>query len=660
METTLLTLSKIFTERLFRIPDYQRGYAWTEKQLKDFWSDLEQLEIGKNHYVGVLTLERVDEKSFNKWDDDKWIIKSKKYEPYYIVDGQQRLTTAIILIEAIVESLNENEELNYTSVCDIRRKYIFESKDKGISRSYMFGYEKDNPSYEFLKTKIFCENSEEIYIEQETVYTYNLELAKKFFLDRLLLLTLPEKENLYAKITQHFLFNIYTISDDIDVFVTFETMNNRGKPLSLLELLKNRLIYLTTKFNNDNDDKVRLRKKINECWKTIYHNLGKNKQNPLDDDNFLFYHTLLYFGEEFVMNDEKRNERYIHKLYRSFHWDFSDYLLETKFSSKRIFIPKKSKTSESLTIEEVNKYVDSLQSYVVIWYQLNNPDANSFSKEEVYWLSRINRLGYKDFAPLLLVYLKTINDTSNRVALFKCIEKIRFLLLLISGMYFFRNDEFYITAIDLFYSKATGQVVINKLEKKIQELEALILQDDILIKRFGSNGFYTWDGLKYFMYEYEEFLRSKTKTDRIKLRWEEFIEDYTEHATIEHILPQNSTRKEWGSFYGKFTSGERKKMINSLGNLLPLSKAKNSSLQNKSFLDKCNVCTDKLIGYKYGSYSEIEVVNYGDWNPENLLDRGLKLLNFMEKNWGINLRNDDFKIQMLGLGFLFKKKLINK
>lgn len=169
METTLLTLSKIFTERLFRIPDYQRGYAWTEKQLKDFWSDLEQLEIGKNHYVGVLTLERVDEKSFNKWDDDKWIIKSKKYEPYYIVDGQQRLTTAIILIEAIVESLNENEELNYTSVCDIRRKYIFESKDKGISRSYMFGYEKDNPSYEFLKTKIFCENSEENYIEQETV-----------------------------------------------------------------------------------------------------------------------------------------------------------------------------------------------------------------------------------------------------------------------------------------------------------------------------------------------------------------------------------------------------------------------------------------------------------------------------------------------------------
>ena len=42
------------------------------------------------------------------------------------------------------------------------------------------------------------------------------------------------------------MFNVYEISDDFDVFVAFETMNNGGKRLSNLELLKNRLIYLTT------------------------------------------------------------------------------------------------------------------------------------------------------------------------------------------------------------------------------------------------------------------------------------------------------------------------------------------------------------------------------------------------------------------------------
>jgi uncharacterized protein with ParB-like and HNH nuclease domain len=74
MDTQLLTLSKIFTERLFRIPDYQRGYAWTEKQLRDFWADLQQLETNRNHYMGgVLTIESVSSGITSAWEDDHWI-----------------------------------------------------------------------------------------------------------------------------------------------------------------------------------------------------------------------------------------------------------------------------------------------------------------------------------------------------------------------------------------------------------------------------------------------------------------------------------------------------------------------------------------------------------------------------------------------------------
>ncbi|WP_163787400.1 DUF262 domain-containing protein [Myxococcus vastator] len=93
MKTELLSLSKFFTENLFRIPDYQRGYSWTEAQLKDFWSDLTLLAPDRAHYTGVLTLEEVNPSDFEKWSDDLWIIRSKNFTPYYIVDGQQRLTT---------------------------------------------------------------------------------------------------------------------------------------------------------------------------------------------------------------------------------------------------------------------------------------------------------------------------------------------------------------------------------------------------------------------------------------------------------------------------------------------------------------------------------------------------------------------------------------
>ena len=240
MDNQLLTLSKIFTERLFRIPDYQRGYAWTDKQLQDFCNALEQLGIDHNHYIGVLTLQDVHPEIYNKWEDDLWIINSKNYQPYFVVDGQQRLTTSIILIQSILERINNNESLNYTDRKDIQKKFIFDSKDTGISRSYIFGYEKDNPSYEFLKTKIFLEKSTSN-IGEETIYTQNLENAKQFFISRLKKMDINQLEKLYKKITQQLLFNIFTITEDVDVCVAFETMNNRGKPLSYLELLKKQI-----------------------------------------------------------------------------------------------------------------------------------------------------------------------------------------------------------------------------------------------------------------------------------------------------------------------------------------------------------------------------------------------------------------------------------
>ncbi len=184
MKTTLSSISKIFTEKLLRIPDYQRGYAWRERQLKDFWNDIQQLDNDKNHYVGVLTLENVPEEKYNLWNDDIWIIESKSFDPYYIVDGQQRLTTTIILIQSIIDRIGKDGILNYTGTNEIIKKFIYESKDGGISKSYIFGYEADNPSHEFLKKNIFQDTSDNSDLVQETIYTHNLEYAKQFFTEK--------------------------------------------------------------------------------------------------------------------------------------------------------------------------------------------------------------------------------------------------------------------------------------------------------------------------------------------------------------------------------------------------------------------------------------------------------------------------------------------
>ncbi len=78
----LLSMSKIFSEKIFRIPDYQRGYAWTLKEVKDFWGDLCRLENKKNHYVGVLTLEPAKEEDYKKW---KWLLPQVKMKLYILI-----------------------------------------------------------------------------------------------------------------------------------------------------------------------------------------------------------------------------------------------------------------------------------------------------------------------------------------------------------------------------------------------------------------------------------------------------------------------------------------------------------------------------------------------------------------------------------------------
>lgn len=651
MESNLFSISKIFTERLFRIPDYQRGYAWTEKQIKDFWNDLLQLEHDKNHYTGVLTLEDVPIEKVKEWTDDTWIIKYKSFYPYYIVDGQQRLTTSIILIQAILERTEKNtDQLNYTTLADIRKKFIFDTKDNGISRSYIFGYEKDNPSYEFLKTEIFMESSETSHEKQETVYTQNLENAKTFFSRKVETLSIDELEVLYKKLTQQFLFNIYTITEDIDTFVSFETMNNRGKPLSHLELLKNRLIYLSTKLTDDNYEKNSLRKRINECWKAIYHNLGRNKLKPLDDDMFLVNHFMIYFGNELWSKEEFEQRRMRLPHFYAYRRDeYANYLLEKKFTTKNIKI-------NDLDIKSIDNYVSSLRDSVELWYKVHNPKLSNFPTELKKWLSKLNRQDIHNVAPLLMTFFRIERSNKLRLELLKGLERLLFVTSLMRLRYYILESEdlqFLRLSIELNDKKIKPETIIRRINDAATKFISTKESKDLLLKEFRDKGFYDWGGIRYFLFEYDLFLAEQSKTSRKKLIWEEFNE--SDYETVEHIYPQRGRTKCWIEAFSNFSPKERKSLKNTLGNLLPLSRKKNSTLQNKCFLEKINN-DDNTVGYRYGCYAENEITKFDKWTSIEILIRGLNLVEFLEKRWDLKIGTEQEKMKFLGLEFLKKEK----
>lgn len=655
MQTDLYTVSKLFTERLFRIPDYQRGYAWTEKQLKDYWTDLQQLDSDKSHYLGVLTLEDVPKEKINEWHEDNWIISAKGFSPFYVVDGQQRLTTTIVLLQAITEVVEKGRKLNYTDVLDIKRKFLWDSKDDGISRSYIFGYEKDNPSYEFLKTKIFLEASVSSSTPQDTIYTQNLGRAKEFFLARLGELDFEELETVYKKVTQQFLFNIYAISKEVDVFVAFETMNNRGKPLSHLELLKNRLIYLSTKFDVEDYEKVALRTAINESWKSVYHYLGKNKDNPLDDDLFLRNHFILYFGKDFIESDEDPYRAYM-VMRRGYFAAYKEFLLERYFTTKSIR-EAGNDDQKGLDVKNIHLYSQSIKSSVELWYQILNPQDSSLSDDEKIWLERLNRLGIEYVAPLLMAFFQKNKNPAERIELLQVVEKFVFLNHLLRYRHYMDLDPY--TFIDLATKVSTGkeapEKVLKDLKVALENTKADKEMWKYVEKNFRSGGFYEWRGIKYFLYEYDLSLRVSTKTYREKIKWDEFVEDSRDHHTVEHIYPQRPRKACWTESFSHYKPKEKSVLRHSLGNLVPLSRPKNSSFQNKCFNDKKGDENNK-VGFRYGSYSENEIAMKDQWTALEILERGVRLLEFMEKRWDLNIGDRNKKVRMLGLEFVDGKE----
>lgn len=626
----LKTIAGIFESKVFRIPDYQRGYSWTKKQLNDFWEDLENLPDDHIHYTGVLTLEPVNSKNYSQWENDLWLMDGKGYSPYYVVDGQQRLTTVIILIQTILEKVNEEEQLNYTSKKEITEKYISQSKDGGVSKTFIFGYEKDNPSYEFLKTQIFGVESNANQ-DIETLYTANLEFAKKFFKKNIENLSVQETESLFKKITLSLKFNVYEIEEDLDVFVAFETMNNRGKKLSHLELMKNRIIYLSTLLKTEQYEKDSLRRNINDAWKTIYEYLGKNKKDPLDDDTYLKNHWIMYF-----------------KYSRKTANDYIDFLLEEHFTAKNVLKNKLSAT-------DIQKYITSIQDSVKVWYFIHNPSLSDYDPEIKKWLIKLNNLGFVAFKPLVMAILHKVKeiDSNDIVEILKTMEKYIFLIFRISRRPANTGDsEFYRFAKDFYYDDLSIDGIKVKITEWIDRYRDEKNFFDYIKDLFEiqENGFYGWNGLKYVLYEYDYSLQEGSKEEHRKIDWKEFNKEIN---SIEHIYPQTSEQECWDKYFSDYSKDEKSKLRNSLGNLLPLAQRKNSSLQNDCF-DKKKRQDSGEIGYFNGSYSENEVAQKENWAPKEILERGLKIIGFMEKRWDISFGSDEDKKELLHVNFLKK------
>ena len=333
--------------------------------------------------------------------------------------------------------------------------------------------------------------------------------------------------------------------------------------------------------------------------------LGKSSNKKLSDDGFLKDHWIMYF-------------RYDRKTSNVFKED----LLSKEFTAKRVL-------NKELHIGDIDKYVTCLRKSVKYWFYINCPDECEIEGESKMWLTRLSHVGSGSFRPLLMATFFHKKPEDDFSAFLKACERFRFLVFGVSGRRANTEDyHFYGMAHDFFTGKLKTSIqdLTNDINKRT--LDWLNIDNFIkeTVDRYQKrHGFYSWAGIRYFLYEYERELQENAAGREIKVNWDIFENNEKDKVSIEHIFPQTPDNPYWTQRF----DDKDKSLTHSLGNLLLLSVAKNSKLQNGSFIEKKQK-------YKTGSHSEIKIAEKEEWTPNDIIERGKELLDFLKRHWEID------------------------
>ncbi len=595
----LKQLTHFFNTRIYVVPSYQRGYSWQKKQIEDFLTDIDHaIRLDSHHYTGTITIQKQNE-------TEK--VGLNNFEIYHLVDGQQRITTLILILSHLIKKLKNNE--NEEDAKEKEKTYIVNRN------SYLFRYAIDKTSENYFKSLILeIENLSSL---DENHYTRNLKAAKKIISDYFTKNEDRELEFLNA-IEEKLLFNEYIISDTAEIGIVFETMNNRGVDLSNLEIVKNRLLYLTSKIKLEEENEstvTKLSEQINQKWSIILRNLTLPDE-VLDEDTFLSNHWIIYKG-----------------------WS-KDNKAKDEILNKEFTIGKMVENPESM-MTEISKYIDSLATASLHWRFINYPtEDKAFPEVEnkklryeiKSYLEKLNQLSNSAVRPLILAFMPSMNE--NPSFLLKLIKLTEIFSFRLFSMNRRRSDtgknDIYRHCLGYHSSysdEETQRHALSLLAWYIDyygDKERFELEIQELFKSSKKMGYYSWGALNYFLYEYEEKIKGSED------RKVSFSFARSKSKSVEHILPQTTEGTKWKKNVAKMDKIDIKRWTHSLGNLVLISKYKNSELLNSSF-DK------KKEGYKKGSFSEIEIANENDsWKIKNIKQREEIMLSFLDERWKLN------------------------
>lgn len=545
-------ITSIFRENYYKIPRFQRPYSWDIQNVDEFWNDI--TDAGSDYFIGSIVVYTFDK---------------KKSEYLGIVDGQQRLTTITMLLCAIRDLL-KNE--GFSKLADGIHRLI-ERPDIEDKTQYILQTET---SYPFLQEHIqkFKSTDETPQIGEEEKQLYDCYKLLRGKLERIIEsvkidASVPDKNKqkvIESKLTEIRdkvlkLKLIYIIlENEDDAYIIFETLNTRGKDLTVSDLVKN---HITKHWRSRNRNVDRPK----ERWNAIRASFVAS-QADIKTNSFLHHYWLSrynYVTEKKLFKDIKR----------------------------------------AIKSSNVKDFLSALEKDAKTYRVIHEPSYRGWKIEEKGIEQALNALllfRVKQQLPMIISILRDYSEGNLKLKhvreIMTTIENFHFIFTAVTSQRSSGGISFMYakSARDLVHSKIlqNKQIVLRNLKTKLKRILPSYPEFEVYFCEILASETFTKQKklTRYILGKMTEYYLTGISLDMSRM-------------TIEHIASQGSGGKLKSSYVD----------VARLGNLLLVDEKTNESLANKSFpnkkkiLKRKNVWVDDYI-YEQQNWGKKEILTH--------------------------------------------------
>ena len=511
----------------YHVPRFQRDYSWGDEEWEDLWSDIMGTlppDGEPAHYMGYLVLQSQDEKNFD------------------VIDGQQRLTTLSLIILAALKNFqylieNGNDaEANKQRMEQIRQTYIgYLDPITLVTRSKLTLNRNNDNYYQNYLVPLG-------HLPQRNIRAseHNLRKAFEWFDKRVADYVRKQNENsgvalarFVENISDRLFFTTISVTDDLNAFKVFETLNARGVRLSSTDLLKNYLFSVLHKHGADDREIYSLE----DRWESIVSNLG-----PESFTGFLRSHWIS--RKSFVRQSD---------LFKT---------IRARISTRG----------------DVFELLRNMEEDVETYLSLTNPDTSHWPEELKNHARLLRLFRVRQPFSLLLAARKHLDDAGFATILRACVM-ISFRYNVIGSLPTNEQERAYFDAARKLAAKdaSTAQHVLEMLH-------TIYPHDDVFRAAFADKVLRTTDSrnnriVRYILVELERQISTAT------------YDMDSDALTVEHILPQNPAEG-----WEQFSDAEADALTYRIGNMTLLLKGPNKYVENAPYAEKRAVYGNSIFG----------------------------------------------------------------